>query len=160
MFPLVVILGLLYLQVCLILYVILKPTSRELEKHRKNIASFLSKMNILNRCGLASPYLIFPKSKPLPSHMVGWKYPAQPDTSTMIGWTIEAGWTRNSIAKKFSIRTVTKYTCPWSIRPTKLRDFTTIVPVLWITCHQNPVHSIIQFRCGEVVHSLRFSHHT
>ena len=80
-----------HLVVSLIPYGILKWTSWEIEGPRRLL------MNTLNRCWQANPHLIILNSKPLGSHMVGWKYPIDLDTPTMIGWTIVIGCTKNEV---------------------------------------------------------------
>ena len=49
---------------------------------------FLSKVNTSNGAKTRGPAPIFPKGKPLASHMVSWQHPVHPDTPTMIGWPI------------------------------------------------------------------------
>lgn len=54
----------------------------------KTTVSF-QRRNTLNGCRQASLHLsISFKSKPLASHIVGWKYLVHPDTLTMVEWSI------------------------------------------------------------------------
>ena len=101
MLPQVWIMALLHFQAGLSLYVIPERASQELERHPSPRLLPPFKMNTLNGCGQAGPHASnSPKSKPLGSHMVGWKYPVDLDTLIMIEFTIGGRVHQKSSAKQ------------------------------------------------------------